>query len=77
MTHYFIEYDTEYGSATFEGEYETSYNPHKTGYHKFLEDANKAGHEAGLLGDDETVLDCYSSIEVDGQDYFTVVTLES
>ena len=73
MTHYFIEYDTEYGSATFEGEYKTS----NSGYRKFLEDANKAGHEAGLLGDDETVLDCSPSIEVDGQDYFAVITLES
>jgi hypothetical protein len=49
-TLYSIVYDTEYGLATFDGEYES--------YNTFIEEANKAGREAGVLSRDESVLDC-------------------
>ena len=54
-TSYSIEYDTEYGTASFAGEYE-SYNP-------YIEAANKAGRESGVLSRDESVLDCDHEIE--------------
>lgn len=50
MKHYFIEYETEYGSATFEGEY--------SDYNTFIAEANKLAHESGILDSDESVLDC-------------------
>jgi hypothetical protein len=59
MKHYLIEYDTEYGSAEFEGEY--------SHYMTFISEANKAGREAGLLESDESVLDCDYEIWVDGE----------
>jgi hypothetical protein len=59
MKHYFIEYDTEYGPATFEGEY--------SHYNTFIAEANKAGRDAGLLESDESVLDCDNFISVDGE----------
>lgn len=52
---YSIDYDTEYGTANFAGEYES--------YNTFIEDANKAGREAGVLSRDESVLDCDHEIE--------------
>lgn len=54
-TFYSIDYDTEYGTANFAGEYE--------GYGAFIEAANKAGREAGVLSHDESVLDCDHEIE--------------
>ena len=54
-TFYSIDYDTEYGIANFSGEYEC--------YNTFIEEANKAGREAGVLGNDESVLDCDHEIE--------------
>ena len=54
-TFYSIDYDTEYGTANFAGEYE--------GYNAFIEAANKAGRKAGVLSRDESVLDCDHEIE--------------
>ena len=54
-TFYSIDYDTEYGTANFAGEYE--------GYNAFIEAANKAGRESGVLSHDESVLDCDHEIE--------------
>lgn len=56
-TWYSIDYDTEFGTANFAGEYES--------YNTFIEDANKAGREAGVLSHDESVLDCDYHIAVD------------
>ena len=50
MKHFEIEYDTEYGTANFAGEYES--------FSAFIAEADKAGREAGVLGVDESVLDC-------------------
>ena len=56
-TSYSIEYDTEYGTASFAGEYGDC--------ETFIAEANKAGREAGVLGSHESVLDCDYHIEVD------------
>jgi|TARA_E500000318_G_scaffold40517_1_gene38806 hypothetical protein len=54
MKHFEIEYDTEYGTANFAGEYES--------FSAFIAEADKAGREAGVLGVDESVLDCDNEI---------------
>lgn len=64
MKHYFIEYDSEYGSATFEGEY--------SNYYTFIDEANKAGRESGILDDDESVLDCDGLLIIDGREGFSI-----
>ena len=56
-TSYSIEYDTEYGTASFAGEYGDC--------ETFIAEANKAGREAGVLSRDESVLDCDYHMEVD------------
>lgn len=66
MKHYFIEYDTEYGSATFEGEY--------SDYDTFIAEANKLAHESGILDSDESVLDCDYQVIIDGQESFLITS---
>jgi len=59
MKYYEIVYETEYGAASFDGDFEH--------YMTFIAAANKAGREAGLL-DDESVLDCVIEITADGEE---------
>jgi len=57
MKYYEITFDSEFGAASFDGEYEH--------YQTFIAAANKAGREMGLLEDDESVLDCDHEITID------------
>jgi hypothetical protein len=49
MKHYEIIFETEFGAASFDGEYEH--------YQTFIAAANKAGRDMGLIEADESVLD--------------------
>ena len=56
MKYYTIEYDTEFGTATYDGNFES--------LEAFIKEANEAAHESGVLPEDEGVLDCDNEIEV-------------
>ena len=60
MKFYEVLYESEYGAASFDGDFEH--------YQTFIARANKAGREAGLLEDDESVLDCVIEITADGEE---------
>jgi len=66
MKHYFIEYETEYGAATFEGEYSS--------YYTFIAEANKLAHESGILDSDESVVHCDYEVLIDGEESFLITT---
>ena len=60
MKSYEIEYETEFGAASFDGDFDH--------YMTFIAAANKAGREMGLLEDDESVLDCVIEQTADGEE---------
>jgi hypothetical protein len=50
MKHYFIEYKTDSGIASYYGEFES--------LEAFIKEANEYAHESDLLPQDESVYDC-------------------